>query len=88
MKRVYIAIPIPPRSQWRLLADPDDCPHGYMIIGTMAAVRRPRTAVELQASARPVLALPAPPGDPQPGGLCPACPLRAAAPRPALEVSP
>ena len=47
MKRVYIAIPIPPRSTWRLLADPDDCPHGYMIIGTMAAVRRRRPVAEL-----------------------------------------
>lgn len=75
--RVYIAIRIPPRSAWRLLADPDDCQPGYMIIGTMAAIRRRALAGDGPAiEGRPQLALPAP--APQEPVLCSACPLRAA----------
>lgn len=31
----WIAIPIPPRAQWRLLRDPADVPPGFMIVGSL-----------------------------------------------------
>jgi hypothetical protein len=73
--RAYIAIPIPPRSAWQLLADPDDCPPGFMIIGTAAVRHRHRLPV--QTSAHAVRALPAS-SEPTPRTLCAACPLRQA----------
>jgi hypothetical protein len=77
MRRVYIAIPVPARELWRLLADPEDCPPGYMIVGTMAAVRR-RRLMPVQTSANAVLALPAASSEPNKRTLCVACPLRQA----------
>ena len=77
MRRAYIAIPIPPRELWRLLADPADCPPGFMIIGTMAAVRGRRLPAQALEGRR-VLALPAASSESTTRTLCEECPLRPA----------
>lgn len=74
MRRVYIAIPVPERSLWRLLADPSDCPPGFMIIGTLAAVRRGQRTLQTSAL-RPVLSLPSPARESSRVSICPSCPF-------------
>jgi hypothetical protein len=69
--RAYIAIPLPPTADWRLLRTPTDLPDGYAIVGSIRVGRADLPALPAHA-ALPSAVL----ETEQP--LCAACPLRRA----------